>query len=165
MSLNGLVLASCYITEAQSALLTSLLKAELDALPAPGDGGKGRSKILRYGHDYDQSHRWLRDIPAELQSIWPKSNAVTVNVYLSGTGILPHYDSRDFGDEIRILSLGEPATMEFTRQGYPSVQVLLSHRSMLFMQGEARQLWRHGVLNEKRSGDRMSVVFRTFHVG
>lgn len=151
-----------YIGPTEADLLVEFLKKELDCLKCPGDGGQFRSRVLRYGHDYDVGHLWLRDIPKEVGHVWPQSNAVTVNLYKAGHGIQPHVDSLAFGPEIRILSLGAKALMRFTNVKQEPIEVVLENRSMLFLTGELRTVWKHEVVPSYTQGERISVVYRTY---
>ena len=93
-----------------------------------------------------------------------------INEYHPGQGIGAHKD-RD-ADHIRrvaILSLGSPIVMDFTRPGHAMRSYYLRRRSLLIMQGEARDLWLHGIagrLSDRVGGlvlprtRRLSITFR-----
>ena len=97
-----------------------------------------------------------------------------INEYHPGQGIGAHKD-RD-ADHIRlvaILSLGSPIVMDFTRLGHATRSFHLRPRSLVIMQGEARDLWLHGITGRKsdRVGGlvlprarRLSVTFRSKEV-
>ncbi len=94
-----------------------------------------------------------------------------INEYHPGQGIGAHKD-RD-ADHIRlvaILSLGSPIMMDFTRPGHETRSHYLRPRSLVLMQGEARDQWLHGITGRKsdRVGGlvlprtrRISVTFRS----
>lgn len=94
-----------------------------------------------------------------------------VNEYHPGQGIGAHKD-RD-ADHIRtvaILSLGTPIMMDFTRPGHATRSHYLRPRSLVVMQGEARDHWLHGITGRKSDkvgglvlprGRRLSVTFRS----
>ena len=94
-----------------------------------------------------------------------------INEYHPGQGIGAHKD-RD-ADQIRlvaILSLGSPIVMDFTRLGHATRSYYLRPRSLVIMQGEARDRWLHGITGRKsdRVGGlvlprtrRLSVTFRS----
>jgi len=94
-----------------------------------------------------------------------------VNEYHPGQGIGAHKD-RD-ADHVRvvaIISLGTSVMMDFTRPGHGAQSHYLRPRSLVIMQGEARDHWLHGITGRKSDrlgglilprGRRLSVTFRS----
>ncbi len=94
-----------------------------------------------------------------------------INEYHPGQGIGAHKD-RD-ADHIRlvaIISLGSPIVMDFTRPGHATRSYHLRPRSLVVMQGEARDRWLHGITGRKSDrvgglvlprGRRLSITFRS----
>lgn len=156
----GLSIQNDFLSEPQCAALVEFLRNQLDSLPCSTDGSSGRTRILRYGFDYDPPYAHLRDIPAELKLV--QSNAVTINEYPPRHGIAPHFDSEAFGEEICILSLNAIAVMNFSRRApWGFEQFTLHPGSLLRMSGEARHRWKHAVPVILPGKTRYSVVFRT----
>jgi alkylated DNA repair dioxygenase AlkB len=109
----------------------------------------GRSAVVRFGWSYDSNdsvHEWLGACPAWLDP-WIQifgADSVTINHYLTGSGIHPHVDSLDFDDPIRILNLGSPVVMVFDKPGL-KLEMLIPNRSLTVIGGESRTGWRHGI--------------------
>ena len=95
-------------------------------------------------------------------------NQIGINEYLPGQGIAPHIDH--MGGTVVSLSLGSDCVMEFTRAGsayaYP---LLLERRSAVVLQGDARDMWKHGISKRKtdfidgrafKRARRVSITFR-----
>ena len=73
---------------------------------------------------------------------------IGVNEYLPGQGIAPHIDYS--GGYVVSLSLGSGCIMEFSRHDQPAaVEVYLEPRSIVVLQGEARDIWKHGIPGRK----------------
>lgn len=144
-----------YVTPQREEELIRFIKSKMDGtLSIPG---QGRSRILRYGWDYE-GKQWLGEIPEEFKR--PGMDSVTVNEYAPGRGIGPHVDSRVFGDCIEILSLGSPAEIVFEKKDDPRspMRFQLYARSLFRMNGEIRYAWTHQVPAVRHK--RWSVVFR-----
>lgn len=118
----------------------------------------GRSRIARYGWDYDDPTKWLGDIPVELTNAIGQMECdhVTINEYERNRAIEPHIDSMKFGDEIRILSLGDPAVFCLHRP--EPTHLHLTNGSLLRFWGDDRYKFQHSVFPVK--GHRISLVFR-----
>jgi alkylated DNA repair dioxygenase AlkB len=117
---------------------------------------------------------WLRPFAGRLRGdgYFPAvPDRALVNEYHPGQGIGAHKD-RD-ADHIRvvaIISLGSPIMMDFTRPGRATQSHYLRPRSLVIMQGEARDHWLHGITGRKSDrvgglilprGRRLSVTFRS----
>ena len=94
-----------------------------------------------------------------------------INEYWPGQGIAPHVDRDCFGPVVATVSLGSAVNMDFCCEstGDKFVQPL-APRSLVFLCGDARYKWRHGIA--KRHSDtwnglktkrqrRVSITFRT----
>ena len=86
--------------------------------------------------------KWLNDVASKIKEdglceIVP--DQVIINEYKPGQGISPHIDCEScFGPRIFSLSLGSQVIMEFTQDGNPKKEILLTPRSLVMMYGEAR---------------------------
>ena len=179
-AIAGLSCYDGYITPAEEAAVA----AEIDRQP-------WSLELLRrrqwYGWAYDdtplgadQDYRpqpmpdWLQPWADRLRAdgYFPAvPDRALVNEYHPGQGIGAHKD-RD-ADHIRtvaILSLLSPIMMDFTRPGHRARSHYLRPRSLVIMQGEAREVWLHGIVGRKsdRVGGlvlprqrRISVTFRS----
>jgi alkylated DNA repair dioxygenase AlkB len=77
-------------------------------------------------------------------------NQMGVNEYVPGQGISAHVDY--FGGTVVSLSLGSACIMEFDLPDseQPTVSIWLPRRSIVVLQGEARNIWRHGIRGRKK---------------
>lgn len=135
-------------------------------------------KVQQFGHQYDYKTRGLageyKYIPKILYDLAKKLNLpepknIIVNRYLPGEGISPHVDSNVFGDTIASLTLNSGIQMDF-KKGSNEQSLYLQPRSLILMQGEARNHWTHGIVTRKSDyvagkkvlrGTRISITFRT----
>lgn len=136
----------------------------------PLNKGQGRNSIVRYGSSLPYKSNVISNkIPHYLDLICckiveiglPKPNSVTINEYKAGQGIAPHIDSTASGPIITILSLLGGATMKFDK-GSNNFLVEMEPRSLLQMDGDERNSWRHSI--EHVNSDRYSIVFRTSQI-
>ncbi len=177
--IDGLACREDYITPAEEA-----------AVVAEIDRQAWSTELLRrrqwYGWAYDDTplgnddYRpqpmpdWLQPLAERLRNdgYFPAvPDRALVNEYHPGQGIGAHKD-RD-ADHIRtvaIVSLLSPIMMDFTRPGHPTQSHYLRPRSLVIMQGEARDRWLHGITGRKSDragglvlprGRRISVTFRS----
>lgn len=165
--------------------------AEEAAIIAAADTQPWSRELLRrrqwYGWGYDDTvlgrcedyhpepmPEWLKPLAQRLHAdgYFPTApDRALINEYHPGQGIGAHRD-RD-ADHIRavaIVSLGSAITMDFTRLGHPTRSHYLYPRSLVIMQGEARDKWLHGITGRKSDrvgglilprGRRLSVTFRS----
>ena len=72
-------------------------------------------------------------------------NQMGINEYMPGQGIAQHVDY--FGGSVVSLSLGSGCVMDFTVEGDQSkkVSLWLPRCSVVVLQGEARNVWQHGI--------------------
>ena len=155
----GLTIIDDFINQEKADQLIALIKGELDSLPTSTDGSTGRTRILRYGFDYNPPNEWLRNIPPLLDLV--KSNSVTLNEYPPKHGIAPHFDSNAFPGPISVLSLNATALIAF-HKGNLVQRFPLYPNSLLTMDGDARNKWKHEVPRIPPGKTRYSVVFRNF---
>ncbi len=178
--IGGLGCREDYITAAEEAAIV----AQIDRQP-------WSMELLRrrqwYGWAYDDTPlggdkdyrpqpmpEWLLPLARRLHDdgYFPAvPDRALVNEYHPGQGIGAHKD-RD-ADHIRtvaIVSLLSPIMMDFTRLGHPAQSHYLPPRSLVVMQGEARDAWLHGIVGRKSDrvgglvlprGRRISVTFRS----
>ncbi len=147
-----------------------------------------RRRVQHYGWRYDYrarrtaEHLYLGPLPVWLTEETrrlvkeggfssPPDQAI-INEYLPGQGISAHVDCEPcFGPVIASLSLGGPCEMEFrSRDGGERCKALLSPRSLLILNGEARYDWTHAIPARKSDlvdgrriprHRRVSLTFRT----
>lgn len=148
------------ISEREEFALIQIIQAELDAHGKKCHGS--RNRLLRYGWDYLNPKEWLSNIPSWVPE-FPElagftADNITINEYLQGDFIEPHTDLATFGDVV-ILSIGDWATMRFTRHGRVTQDFMLYPRSLAIMSGELRSDWKHETL--PLLGEfRYSIVYR-----
>lgn len=128
-----------------------------------------RSRVKRYGYDYDKRVKKLDDFPewlepcigiVKLVTAFPLNiNSVTINEYEPGHGIAPHVDADYFGPVIAILSLGGSAIMIF-RLVTSSDKQEIPPRSLATLTWDARSKWTHEIAPESVKETRYSIVFR-----
>jgi len=95
---------------------------------------------------------------------------VLINEYHPGQGIGTHKDrDTERVKSVAIVSLGSPIMMDFTRLSHAPRTQYIYPRSLLIIQGEARDKWMHGITGRKtdRVGGlilprqrRLSLTFR-----
>lgn len=160
-----------FITESGEGILLDHIDTVLNVVHEKKRDG--RNRIIRYGWDYENPMKWIRDIPSWLFApSWPGAacvlglpildglvNSVTINEYLRGQIIAPHIDSHAFGD-VAILSLLSDATMRFVSPTGQVKDFELPRRSLAVMAGELRNSWQHSTL-PLEADRRISVVYRT----
>lgn len=156
----GLTVIECFI-EADAEKVLLWLIGELFAKHKSAKRGHGgnRSRILRFGWDYSVK-RWMGEIPEAIDVIGQRLgefNSVTINEYLPGSRIAPHFDSNEFDELIAVLSLGSACQMEFSK-GEDICCFKIDPCSVLTMEGDARYKWQHAI--SPVSERRVSIVFR-----
>ena len=141
-------------------------------------------RVQHYGFRYDYSNPGARQ-PATPFPLWaghmagrlapyfddaPPEQCI-VNEYRPGQGIGMHADHRDFGPVVASLSLADDWPMRFrprnacpyVRHGAPGDRVVsLPRRSVLVLQGPARDAWMHGIAPEDTAGKRATRISATF---
>lgn len=133
---------------------------------------RDRSRVLRFGYDYQDKDVWLGEPPAwTYEAIGYSGESVTINEYGPGHGIRPHVDSLRFDDQIRILNLGSQTTIQLISPANDVMDVFVPRRSVTLLVSEVRRTWKHGI--ESRGfdmtpegirvdrGTRYSIVYRT----
>lgn len=124
---------------------------------------EGRNRIVRFGWDYTDPSKWLRDIPTwvgafSLPDHLQIPDSVTINEYLREQSIVAHKDSENFGD-VQILSLLADVIMVFFSPTGEVKNFELPRRSLAIMSGELRHSWLHSTL-PLDADRRISVVYR-----
>lgn len=130
---------------------------------------KLRNNFFRYGEKTPYAKGFIsKAVPEYLQHLADKivaanlsdpPKSISVNEYLTGQIIEPHIDNVNAGPVILILSLSSAATMRFTRKSKNQFFDLeLQPRSLMRMQDEARNKWKHEILPVEAT--RYSIVFR-----
>ncbi|HEY1015333.1 MAG TPA: alpha-ketoglutarate-dependent dioxygenase AlkB [Herpetosiphonaceae bacterium] len=184
-AIPGLRYLGDYVTQDEAAALL----AEIDRQPWLADL---KRRVQHYGWRYDYTRRrtsrdlFLGPLPAWAQAVAERLHAaghapqipdqVIVNEYEPGQGIASHIDCEPcFGDTIISLSLGSPCLMTWTHAADGRIiDTLLEPRSLVVMQGEARNDWKHGIPARKSDAfasqtwrcpegahRRVSLTFRT----
>lgn len=126
-----------------------------------------KRRVQHYGYIYDYRRRtidgsmrlgalpnWLQEIAEQLHTdgwIAAVPDQVIINEYVPGQGIAAHVDCEPcFGDTILSLSLGSACMMNFQHTtSEKRASQLLAARSLIVMQGNARYLWKHGIVARK----------------
>lgn len=120
-----------------------------------------RRRVQHYGYRYNYKSRsvdasqflgplpdWSLPLLEKLHNdglISQIPDQLIINEYEPGQGISAHIDCRPcFSDTIISLTLGSTCIMEFTHE-QEKVALLLKPCSIVLMQGEARQIWKHGI--------------------
>lgn len=177
--LSGLSYRDDYITPSEEAALIAAIDRQPWSMEllrrrqwygwAPDDTAYGAPEEYRPQPMPD----WLGWLAARLHTdglFAGTPQRALVNEYHPGQGIGAHKD-RDT-DRIRtvaIISLGSSIMMDFTRLGHAARTQYLYPRSLLVMQGEAREKWMHGITGRKADKvgglvmprqRRLSVTFR-----
>lgn len=147
---------------------------EIKRCPTPDDRAVkqecDRTKVIRFGHDYNDPPKPCESIPNWLIAFCEDAalvpfNSVTVNFYDRGAGIPAHVDHvKRFGPVISILSLGAPAILRLWRprqseeENMAWVDVPMEPRSLVQLTKDSRYKWRHSVPCVRNP--RWSIVFR-----
>lgn len=155
-----------FITEADEEEIGFHVDAALDGIRQ--NRRDGRNRILRFGWDYAKPDKWLKNPPEWVPSFPTGSGARdvfaidcdswTINEYLKDQRILPHIDSKAFGD-VAILSLLGDATMQFVSASGQTKLFFLPRRSLAVISGELRHKWSHETL-PLVADRRISIVYR-----
>lgn len=151
-----------------------------------------RRRVQHYGYRYNYSERninvddrlgtlpqWIKIIVDRLLQkkifISPPDQLI-INEYEPGQGIAPHTDRDCFGPIVASISLGSDCMMRTVphyKRKQDAFDIVLQHRSLLVLQGESRDVWRHGIEPKKsdRQYDhkiprqrRVSLTFRTVEI-
>jgi alkylated DNA repair dioxygenase AlkB len=176
----GLQYVSGYVAPDEQAQLLSVV----DAQPWLADL---KRRVQHYGYRYDYKSRsvdsstFLGALPAWAQSMAERirhdgftsrvPDQLIVNEYKPGQGIASHIDCLPcFGDTILSISLGSPCVMMFSSiRDEREVSILLEPGSLVVMRGDARHIWKHGIMPRKtdayggrtiQRGRRVSLTFR-----
>lgn len=165
---SGLSIIERFIAEEHERDLIAQIEFAMQGVPERS--GEHRSRILRFGFDYDDPAKALSPPPDWLPAVPDAFDSATVNEYQPGRGILPHYDSAKFGPVISVLSLGSHATMEFISDDCDQWAVLVPRRTLVVMRGDSRYTWKHGIPAQTHDVDpsgkslprttRYSIVYR-----
>lgn len=149
----GFILLGNVISEATEQRLIEKIVEAMSNVRMNRDE-QDRSRVLRFGYDYQEKDVWLGEPPPwTYEAIGYSGESVTINEYGQGHGIRPHVDSLRFEDEIRILNLGSHTTMQLISPEKAVTDVLIPPRSVTLLFGEARRAWKHGI--ESRAFDMM----------
>jgi len=130
-------------------------------------------EVQQYGGIYNYQTRKLDSyvkIPYWLYTLadyldLPKPDNVIINKYEPGEGITDHIDNNCFGPVIASLSLNSPIIMTLKLNALVK-DICLEPRSLLRLEGEARNRWTHGIVARKKDNGvlrqkRYSITFRT----
>lgn len=133
---------------------------------------KNSREVIQFGYTYSYDRSGVTktdDIPKELLDLTNSMNQklgtniifdqLIINKYEKGQGINPHIDhTKYFGDTILCITLMNPVTAIFTRDGV-EVKVDLEPGSAYIMAEDARYKWTHQM--RQTTGTRISLTFRT----
>lgn len=163
-------------------------KTLLDAIDDSDWSNVLKRRVQHYGYEYSYKQRtvtsdmYIGPVPNYFQTVLNKlldanvfasyPNQVIVNEYNAGQGIASHVDNPNiFGDTVVSLSLGAAYPMVFTNPNTgEKIERILESRSLLILQGDARYIWKHGIVSRKADvidgnrvtrGRRVSVTMRS----
>ena len=146
-----------------------------------------KRRVQHYGYRYDYKTRSIHStaylgplpdwsLPLAKRLYWEGligevPDQMIINEYYPGQGIASHVDCIPcFGDTILSLSLGSSCVINYTRiRDSREIPMLLEERSLVVMQGESRNWWKHGILPHKtdifdgqtfQRSRRISMTFR-----
>ncbi|MFN0201766.1 MAG: alpha-ketoglutarate-dependent dioxygenase AlkB [Bacteroidia bacterium] len=179
--ISGLLYLPNYISEEDEAFyLQNILQSEWL--------GDLKRRVQHYGYKYDYKVRfvdysmkigelpeWVQSLALQLyqQNLMPAlPDQLIINEYEVGQGITHHIDCQPcFGENVISISLGSDCVMEFVHAlSGEKIPVLLQRRSLVLLTGEARHLWKHGIVGRKKDtfqgisfprNTRTSLTFRT----
>jgi alkylated DNA repair dioxygenase AlkB len=175
-----MMITSAYISSSAEAALLE----KIDQQPWRTDL---KRRVQHYGYVYDYRARrvaaesylgplppWLAKLAQRLKydAIFCElPQQVIINEYLPGQGISPHIDCEPcFGPVIASLSLGASVVMRLDGPEGEREDLLLDGRSLLVLEGEKRNTWRHSIPARKTDmieglrrprNRRVSLTFRT----
>ena len=84
-----------------------------------------------------------------------KFDQIIVNEYKPGEGLKPHFDRKDYFQNIIVgVSLNSATTMEFYNEktspdGCQKKSILIPRRSLYVLKDDARYVWKHGISSKK----------------
>ncbi|WP_448265169.1 alpha-ketoglutarate-dependent dioxygenase AlkB [Nostoc sp. DSM 114159] len=146
-----------------------------------------KRRVQHYGYRYDykkhslDSSMYLGNLPSWILRIARRLHEdrffkkvpeqIIINEYMPGQGIADHVDCPPCFDKTIIsLSLGSTCVMNFTNvKTLEKIPILLSPRSLIVLQEDARYEWKHGIAprkTDKYEGKefirkrRVSITFR-----
>lgn len=149
-----------------------------------------KRRVQHYGYKYDYRAKQIDDsffigaIPEWMKFLWERllyqgiidfiPDQAIINEYMEGQGIAPHIDCEPcFGDTIISISLGSTCVMNFQKtleaKENEKIPLLLTPRTLVVMQNEARFNWYHGIVGRKsdvfngssyKRRRRVSITFR-----
>lgn len=131
------------------------------------------SDILDSAEEFPPLLNALADYLVSIKVFKKKPNQCIVNEYYRNQGINPHIDRKIFGDTIVSISLGDNTIMNFSL-GEKEIPIFLPQRSMILLQGEARQKWKHSIssnvtylhrevkITKPQEYRRISITFREY---
>ena len=178
--LSGLTYVPAFISKQREAqLIETINQGEWNTAL------KRRTQHYGYAYSYEKVNTLLKaapippafeDIQKQIEdylSSHEKSfcsfEQLIINEYQPGQGISAHIDNKIlFGDIVAGLSLGSDAPMVFEK-GTEKHTVLLERRSLILMEGEARNHWKHSIPARKKDqgiarGVRLSMTWRSVRV-
>lgn len=169
-----------FITEEEEKLLISLINLDESKWLRFFSDRKSQAYGFRYIKGEKNSLIKVEDIPVDYNFLIEKLkiitgvtfNQMTVNQYLPGQGIDPHYDHKTiFGNHIAGLTLGSGCNFIFTNKATRKhLTFYLPPRSLYIMKDELRYNWMHKIQRVKtdivngepiKRGVRWSLTFRT----
>ena len=181
---NGLYYFPNFITQSESEKILSELSANKKWVGVTSC--KNSRRVIHYGYLYSYAGGPLNPtdpIPSFYDDIIsntvdtcpidniPKFDQLIINEYMCGQGITPHIDdTKKFGPIIACVTLGSGIEIEFTRSQHETFKIYVEPNSLYIMSGDARYLWKHGIIQRKTDrvdgkrhcrGTRISLTFRT----
>ncbi|XP_065575144.1 alkylated DNA repair protein alkB homolog 8-like [Artemia franciscana] len=188
---EGLFLKEEFVSPSESCFLMNQIESARQKLIDENTDPLKHRSVFHFGYNFDYSTNDVDRrkpcplIPEYLLELVKRMKVmnfvrftpdqITVNIYEPGQGIPSHVDTHSaFEEDLVSLSLGSPVVMEFKHPDGKRCDVLLKERSLLVMRGEARYVWKHGIVPRQvdivtspsgeltcaRRNKRISITFR-----
>lgn len=108
---------------------------------------------------------FLSNVTEKINQLMPpsqgKMDQLTINDYMPGDGIPPHFDTHSPFEEFFVaLSLGSGITMSFKNPANVEKHVYIPDRALIIFSGEARYAWYHTISQRKVDKVEGKLIFR-----
>ena len=171
-SIKGLKVLPDYVTEEEEKFLIQQVdKQEWTKL--------ANRRVQHYGYEFlyginsvDKDKKAPKPIPEFLGDLVKKINNITeghqppmgqltINDYMPGDGIPPHFDTHSPFEEIfLVLSLGSGITMSFKSYNNEEKHIYLPQRALIVFSDEVRYAWYHTIAQRKVDKTMGKLIFR-----
>lgn len=173
-SIPGLIVLSNFITEFEEQEIIKNIDQQKWIKLA-------HRRVQHYGYEFvyginsvDKNKKALAEIPFFLDKVTNEINKIskemgnkenmdqlTINDYMPGDGIPPHFDTHSPFEEIFVaLSLGSGITMSFKSSKNEEKHIYIPPRSLTIFSDEARFAWYHSIAQRKVDKVNGKLIFR-----